>query len=44
MNNNQQPNYVLKFNETDSRKVKDRNYYIMYTLRCKLMKEIFVSL
>ena len=28
MNNNQQPNYVLKFNETDSRKVKDRNYYI----------------
>ena len=28
MNNNQQPNYVLKFNETDSKKVKDRNYYI----------------
>ena len=28
MNNNQQPNYVLKFNETDGRKVKDRNYYI----------------
>ena len=27
-NNNQQPNYVLKFNETDSRKVKDRNYFI----------------
>lgn len=27
-NNNQQPNYVLKFNETDSKKVKDRNYFI----------------
>lgn len=32
MNNNQQPNYVLKFNETDSRKVKDRNYYIKKTV------------
>ncbi len=32
MNNNQQPNYVLKFNETDSRKVKDRNYNIKKTV------------
>lgn len=30
--NNQQPNYVLRFNETDSRKVKDSNYFIRKAL------------
>lgn len=28
MTNNQQPNYVLKFNETDRKKIKDHNYFI----------------
>ena len=28
MNNNEHPNYVLKFNETDSKKVKDSTYFI----------------
>lgn len=28
MNINEQPNYVLKFNETDRKKVKDNNYFI----------------
>ena len=27
-NSNQQPNYVLKFNETDRKKIKDHNYFI----------------
>lgn len=32
MNDNEQPNYVLKFNETDSKKVKDSNYFIKKTV------------
>ena len=32
MNDNKQPNYVLKFNETDSKKVKDSNYFIKKTV------------
>ena len=32
MNNNENPNYILKFNETDRKKVKDSNYFIKRAL------------